>query len=191
MHLSADSTIRDLGNYMLGLIYLCYDNHHEAKANLLNVRNKNLKYLNNSLGNIYRNSDPDSAIGFYKKEIELNGNLPGAISNLANLAIEQHEIEILDSLNDNAELSNYLSLNQKREYFFLKPSFTKYLKTLFTKLVKSIDGFGFIGALLITIIWLFYFRWLDIFEREKWYHIVLVFVISCVFAYSSSFFTIY
>jgi protease PrsW len=177
-----DSLVYNYGHYLLGLIYLWQDDDLKAKEHLLLVTNTEQKYLNNSLGNIYREADPERAKQYYRKEISLKGNIGGAVGNLFSLLLNRNELTQLDSIIAQPGVEPYLSLSQKKAYFFVGHHFIQYVETLYIRFIDTIETIGFIGALLVTLVWLFYLRMLDIFEREKWYHILVVFIISIVLA---------
>lgn len=182
---STDSTERDIGRYFLGLCFLCENDYHQAYINFKLVKNQNLKYLNNSLGNVFRRSEIEKAIAYYEKEIKLNGNLNGAVSNLSDILIETKDLKRFDKLISDSKIEYYIPLSNQRKYYYHKGDYISYFQTLWAMFIRSIDKYGFLGAFLIALIWLFYLRFIDVFEREKWYHISIVFVISSVFTYGS------
>ena len=77
---------QDFGNYGLGLYYSMQDIYSTALVHFEKIQNKNLKYLNNSIGRIYiEKKEYELAEIHLLKEINNNGNLNGAYSNLIEL----------------------------------------------------------------------------------------------------------
>lgn len=177
----------DLGHYCLGLFYLYKDDYSEAEANFKEVKNTNLKYLNNSFGNTFKKTDTNRAIAYYEKEIILRGNLDGAVDNLSDIFLMTRNIKGFENLMNDYQIKKYISITKQRQYFYIKSDIKAYIFTLWLSFKSSIDRYGFIGALIIAFIWLFYLRYIDVFEKEKWYFIGSLFVISSMFTYFSYF----
>lgn len=184
---SNDSIDKDLGFYCKGLCFLCKNDYTQASANFKLVKNQDLKYLNNSIGNIFKNSNIDWAISYYEKEIRLKGNIRGAVQNLTDVLIRTKDLKRFEQLMSNNETKQHISLSKQREYYYISHDFKNYVNTLWLKFINSIDKYGFIGALLIAFIWLIYLRFIDVFEKEKWYNIAILFLISSIFTYCSYF----
>ncbi|BDX38728.1 hypothetical protein CYCD_20830 [Tenuifilaceae bacterium CYCD] len=182
---SADSVECDLGFYCLGLCNYSKGDYIDATECFKQVKNRNLKYLNNSIGNVFKTWNEEKTIPYYEKEIVLNGNVSGAVSNLSSIFIKRRDLARFEVLMANPKVAKYISLSKQREFYYLKGQFFSYAKTLWKTFIRSIDRYGFIGALLIAIIWLFYLRFIDVFEREKWYDIAIVFTAGAAFTYFS------
>ncbi|HEX3009244.1 MAG TPA: PrsW family intramembrane metalloprotease [Bacteroidales bacterium] len=173
-----DIVKKDMGNYLLGLCYSYKNDNDNAIKYFKRVKNRNLKYLNNSTGVIYKDRNQLLAIKFFEKEIEIDGNLDGAVFNLSKVLIANADADKFGTLIRNPKTTPYIKLSHKREFYYLKHDFFNYFKTVWQKFVSTIDSYGFLGALAIALIWLFYLRHIDIYERERWYNIGVVFVLS-------------
>ncbi|MGE0079455.1 MAG: PrsW family glutamic-type intramembrane protease [Bacteroidales bacterium] len=182
---STDSVEHDLGFYCLGLCDYSKGEYIKATEDYRRVKNRSMKYLNNSVGNLFRKWEPEKAIPFYEKEIALNGNVGSAVHNLSSIYICARNLDCFAELLANEQTKGYVSLTKQREYYYLAGMYFGYAKTLWKKFVQSVDRYGFIGALLVALIWLFYLRFIDVFEREKWYDIAIVFTASAAFTYFS------
>jgi hypothetical protein len=127
---------------------------------------------------VYKDRNLLLAIKFFEKEIEIDGNLEGAVLNLSKALITTADAGKFDALIHNPKTNPYIRLSHKREFYYMQHDFANYFKTVWQKFVSTIDNYGFLGALAIALIWLFYLRHIDIYERERWYNIALVFSIS-------------
>lgn len=88
----AESTA-DIGNYGLGLISAVQGDFEGALGFYRAVRNHDQKYLNNSIGYVCLKQDlTDSAEFYFWREIDLNGNVSGAVANLAKLYSEINDL---------------------------------------------------------------------------------------------------
>jgi RsiW-degrading membrane proteinase PrsW (M82 family) len=184
---SKDSTEREIGYYFTGLCYSCKNDYSLANENFKFVKNQNLKYLNNSLGFIYKRSNSQKAITHFNKEIQNGGYLEGAVDNLSDVYLKEKDAQSFELLMKNESTKKFVSLSKQRKFYFLKLNFKQYCFILWKEFLQSIDKFGFFAALLIAFIWLLYLRFLDIFETEKFRDIALVFVGSVLFSWVTFF----
>jgi RsiW-degrading membrane proteinase PrsW (M82 family) len=182
---SADATQKDIGFYGTGLIYLNTEENEKALLCLFKVENKDLKYLNNSIGYAYlQDLKLDSAEYFFKREIQNKGNLEGAYSNIINLYLKTNQLDKFGSLLNNSSKKYFIS-SDLREYYLKTGKPLKYLNSLVLTGFNNADMQGFIAALLIMLIWLFYLRRIDLFEPEKWSNIIFTFLLGVLFSYGT------
>lgn len=173
----------DIGFYSLGLISSMKSNYNDALIKLTQVSDKNLKYLNNSFGRIYDEMGAfNDAVEFYKKEIANKGNLEGAYSNLISLYYSQQRYGDLYGLLKVKEARKYFPSHLKRYLFLSNFNLFGYFKSVFAHTYQNQNLIGFLGALLVMLSWLFYMRRIDIYEPEKWKHIVLIFILGVLFS---------
>ena len=66
----------------------------------------------------------------------------------------------------------------KRFVYMHSNNFTGYWESIFMYKFKTNDIWGFIASLFILLAWLFYLRQVDIYEPEKWGHILLTLFLS-------------
>jgi RsiW-degrading membrane proteinase PrsW (M82 family) len=177
---SGDSTLRDLGLYGLGLYFLEQNLYQNAQESFSFVNNRNLKYLNNSIGFcLLQEGKLDLSEPYFLKEIENNGNKEGAYKNLIDANLAQHDLSQLDQLIKKGGKS-FFTYSQLTEYYRLSGKVVLYLLLLIINPFLNLGFFHFLGALFITLIWIFYLRKLDVFEPEKWKFLILIFGISAL-----------
>ena len=178
---------QDIGQYGLGLYFSIIDNYESALEHFEKIQNKNLKYLNNSIGRIYiEKKEYELAEIHLLKEINNNGNLNGAYSNLIELYFSTNQLDKLDKL-VNEEGTKYFSNSDLVQYYFKSAKFIKYIWSVLSVGFKNIDFQSFIAAILITLIWLFYLRKINIFHAAKWVYIVIAFILGIVLSYGTFF----
>lgn len=175
MRLSSDSAKRDIGNYCRGLCYSYTESYSQAYDCYCQVKNKNLKYLNNSLGYFFKRLGADSAEFYLKKEIALRGNMESAVSNLAEIYLTKKQIDKMSILVQNKETSAYLSDSDLRKFNLLAGEYIPYLIYTYKSIFYHSNWVAIIICLLIALVWLGYLRYIDLFEPEKWYYIAFVF----------------
>ncbi len=180
----------DIGNYGMGLINVSLKNYKPALEFYFKVENKNLKYLNNSIGFIYRNSDSiDLSERYFRKEIQNHGNLSGAYSNLIEILYSKEDYNQLYNLLKDKEASKHFSYRIERAVYFHRLDVINYLRTVFKLLLDWANVWGSIAAFFIMMIWIVYLRKLDIFEAEKWHYIVFTVVLGMLFSFATDFFS--
>jgi protease PrsW len=183
--LSIDTFQRDVGIYCLGLYHSLQDKNETALMYFEKVNNKNLKYLNNSIGVIYlENKEYGTAQKYFLKEIQNNGNISASYSNLIQLYLTTNQLDrIAKLLSENKK--EYFSTGKLIEFYFKSGKFGEYLKTVFSIGIINMDFKSILAALFIMIIWMIYLRKIDLFEPEKWRYIILTFFLGIVFSYGT------
>ena len=180
---SSNSQKADIGHYALGLIHVHLEEYKLAEDQFYYVKNEQLKYLNNSIGNLFNILGNDEvAEEYFLKAIQNRGNLVGAISNLSKLYIKHKNLGGLEGLINDKELNEYVPNSVKRKYFLSNLSFFNYIKTLILTVFGSITFIGSLGAILILCVWVVYIKKLDIYETEDWFSISLTVVLGMFFS---------
>ncbi len=181
---SADSNVADIGFYGKGLIQVNFEKYPSAISEFQQVKNKNLHYLNNSIGNAYNQiGSANLAEQHFRKEIESHGNLDGAYSNLIQLLFDQDRTEELNDYLKNPETKKYFPSRVERAIYFKSFQPIKYGTILLKRVFSGFNIWGAIAALLIMCSWIMYLRKLDIFEVEKWKHIIITVLLGMLFSF--------
>ncbi len=173
----------DIGHYGLGLISVNLKDYELALEEFLKVKNRNIKYWNNSIGNVYRQLNQDSiACIHFLKEINLGGNVSGATSNLSSYYLEKHDLKGLNRLINHQITKREIPTSVFRKYSLLTGDYISYLGILFKSVFNGLTIIGFLGAVLILGVWVTYIRKLDIYEPENWKPILLTIGLGMFFA---------
>lgn len=182
---SKDTIVSDIARYGLGLYSSKLDFHRAALDKYRTVKNKNLKYLNNSLGYTHLElNNLDSSEFYLKKEIANKGNLDGAYSNLSQLYLKMAKFEDLKKLYNDIQAKPYLSTSTERYLAFYFHDYVKYVQTILINPVKNAENYtAFLASLLILFAWLFYLKKVDVFEPESWDNIFKVFLLGAAFSF--------
>jgi len=179
----ADTEANDIGFYSLGLISAMKGDYNNALLYYTQVSNDNLKYLNNSIGKVYSQiGNFDEAEKHFHKAISVDGNLQGAYANLIELYSSQQRFDDLYGLLKDRSARKYFPSHLKRYIFLSKFNLVRYFEAVFAHTYQNQNLIGFLGALLVMLFWLFYLRRIDIYEPEKWKHILLIFVLGVLFS---------
>jgi RsiW-degrading membrane proteinase PrsW (M82 family) len=93
----------------------------------------------------------------------------------------------LRTLIENPEIQPSIPAYIKRDYYFEQGEIGSYWLNAFVSTLKDTHVIAFLAALLISVVWVFFMRSMDIYDREKWSDIILVFILGS----ASSFFALY
>lgn len=85
----------------------------------------------------------------------------------------------LQSLMQNRDRSKYLPNQIQNDYHFLNGNWELYFINLLDWRLSGVGLFTFIAAFVISFIWVVFLRTMDMYNREKWRDILIVFVLAC------------
>jgi RsiW-degrading membrane proteinase PrsW (M82 family) len=181
---AANSQVSDIGFYGKGLIAIFLEKYFLAITEFQNVKNKKIKFLNNSLGYAYKSLDSlDQAEFYFREEIKNKGNLEAAYSNLVQVLFEKGKTSEINTILNNKALKKYFPPRIERALYFKSYQPIKYVLTLFNSVFSGFNIYGFIAAFLIMVSWIVYLRKIDIYEEEKWRHVILVVFLGMFFCF--------
>jgi RsiW-degrading membrane proteinase PrsW (M82 family) len=195
MTASPDTSIQDLGHYSLGLIAVLENDYNKGLEEYGKVTNGNLPYLNNSIGYAHlKLSQYVQAEEFFRKEMgsgiivdSTRDNIRAAVNNLSDLYVRRGEVEKLNLLSKDDRYRTFLPSGALRYVSFRKADLTGYVTSYFRAHLANPNTYGIIAALFIAAIWFFYFVKLDVFEPEKYFHLLLALAAGAVASVGTSF----
>ncbi len=159
--------LADVGHYGLGLIQVNLENYQDGLEHYQRVQDREQKYLNNSIGYAYKSlGRPEQAVPYFWREIELGGNLDGAVGNLVEVYLEGGQLDELRALMEDQRTAPYVGLGAERELAFRTADVVPYLSLTFITPLTFIELEAALSALLICAMWFLYFWRIDVFEQE-------------------------
>ncbi|RDV24088.1 protease PrsW [Alteromonas aestuariivivens] len=177
---SSDPKKSDIGYYALGYIEIMQSRVEEALDSYLRVQNQELKYLNNSIGYVYMTKhNYEDAEVYFQTEINVNGNVSGAYSNLAKVYQHTDQSDKFATLLSNPDAKPYISDTVIRHFLYEDGDF-RYTKYAFQ--IGDFTTTGLVGAILILLSWLVFLLWIDVYEKEKLRHVFIAVVLGCGFS---------
>jgi protease PrsW len=186
LNISKDSvrSHSDIGFYGLGLINSYLNQYKSALNYYKKVQTKSLPFLNNSMGFLYEQFDSlQLSETYYRREIALNGNLEGAYLNLCELLMTKGNYKEIEQIIADKSTKKFVPKNIKNDMYFITQQYGKYLLQLFYKIGNSINFYGFWAAFFILCTWVIYLRKLDLFEKERWRHILATLALGMIFCF--------
>ncbi|MHC4528023.1 MAG: PrsW family intramembrane metalloprotease [Planctomycetota bacterium] len=109
----------------------------------------------------------DEAEQSLRKEIECAGYVRAAVYRLGLLLDDRGKYSALERLYLEPEQRRHLPHQILRKLHWRHVRLGAYLKTLVLPIQKNWNVPGFLGAVLITVVWLYFLKRLDVFEPEK------------------------
>ena len=175
-----DKSNVNIALYGLGFIEVLQKNDDKALNYYFKVDESEMPYLNSSIGFIYLNKKKyDLAEEYFLKEIELEGNIKRAYSNLSKVYYQSGNQTELQKLINNEEIFPYLSHKVVRNHFLKTGQYRQYSEIGFK--LGNFTTLGLIGAFLILMVWLIFLRKVDVFEPENPLYILITLIIACFF----------
>ncbi|HTF04266.1 MAG TPA: PrsW family glutamic-type intramembrane protease [Bacteroidia bacterium] len=147
----------DFGNLFIGLYNFYKGDEYNAGTSFAEVKNQNLKYLNNFQGRVnFYNHNRERGYANLLREIELKGYTAGAYRNLALLYdFEQKHTELF-LLTYNPESRPYVPYAIRTGVYIRSNDLGSYFKDLFSEVILSGNVVGIAGAFLILLAWVIY-----------------------------------
>lgn len=179
----ADPIPADIGHFGKGLLLVKTNDYHPAISAFLQVKNTQLCYLNNLIGETYQHLDSTKlAEKYFRKEIANNGNLSDAYANLFVLLYDQgRKGEVVAAL-DNPEIKIYVPIKLERAIHLESFQLRRYLQAGVKSFLRNLNIWGAVAALMILCSWVLFLRKLDIYEVEKWKHVTSTVLLGMIFS---------
>ncbi len=173
---SKDPNTVNIGHYGLGYYYLNKDDYQKALEHLKDLAGRDFFRINYLIGRVYLNlKQYEQAEYAFRAEIDKKGNVRGAVWHLAKMFDEQKKYDQLDELYTESENRQYFSNRILRKLYLRKGNLLHYLWNIGSWGFEDINIIGFFGAVLTSLVWIWFLRRLDVFEPEKLRFVLLAF----------------
>jgi len=176
-----DQRISDVGYYGLGYYAIRRNQCQDALEYYKKIKNKQQKYVNNSIGYAYLwLGNSEKAKEYFYREIQVDGNLEGAYRNLATVFFYQMDLGELSKLVYDDSVKEYLPWQIVRYIHLKQFNLFKYISASIR--FDYVTTCGFVAAVLVMIAWLQYLRKIDVFEPEKLCYLLITLALGMVFS---------
>lgn len=174
---------QDIGHLGLSTVNYFLNDYQVALYHLLKIRNDTLPNLNLVSGKVMEGlGEYEKAIEYYTREINYKGNVEDGYISLSSLLSDQNRKEELQQLLVEKEARKYVPIGIQRKVFFQQMDLPAYFGAIIKAIARKIDLLGFLGAFLILAVWVMYLVKIDMYEKEKWYHLLFTLLAGAVFA---------
>jgi RsiW-degrading membrane proteinase PrsW (M82 family) len=177
---SQDPNEHDIGCLGLGIYHLLKDRDYDSALRWFErVRNSELARLDYLKGQAQQGlKQYEDAEESFRAEIESAGYVEGAVRSLARLLYRQKNFSQLDRLRKDPEIAGYLPNRIVRAMNLRNFEIWDYLLALLAPIAANVNLVGFLGGVLIVLVWLYFLKRLDIFEPEKNRYLLVTFVMA-------------
>jgi len=173
--------IADIGELGLGVYYYFKGDHLLSNDHLLKVKNHKLKYLNAYLGiQFFYFNDTPEAIKHFAKEIGLKGDMEGAYHFLADVYDYEKQYNEIVPFAYNDAIKQYIPYEYKQRAYIYHKDIINYFLNLIFRTVQNINVIGFIGALLIIVVWTNYLKRVNVYQYKKLLPIIFTILLSAI-----------
>ena len=117
----------------------------------------------------------DQAERYLKQEIKINPDFADSYMALYKL-YSRYRLDKLDAFILDPVYAKHLPNRLLNYEYFRMGSYGNYLYTIFTERYLGIQFMAFFAGLIISIVWLIYLRSMDVYNKERWLDIILVFI---------------
>jgi RsiW-degrading membrane proteinase PrsW (M82 family) len=183
---SDNKDLRDAGNFGTAYALIMHNSSKLlAREHLEKISDQQkpcVQYLYALLEEDFAGKEP-----YYKKDLANKGNLQEDIDWLSSFyyATGNH-ISLLELYQD-PNTFKFLNTEFKKIISFRNGHYFDFLLYDFQYVFKSWNVAGITGALLIFLTWLYYIRRIDLFEKERKRHVLLVILLGCAFTFLSAY----
>ena len=120
---------------------------------------------------------------FYQQEIAVGTYFKGPVQALSQLYLAADQRDSLRTILEASNLYPHVPIRARWQFYYEDGNVGAYVRTLFEYVASKFYWLGGLAALLVTLAWLFYIVRLDVFEKERWTTVLLVFLLGTVFTY--------
>ncbi len=186
---SSNYEVRDIGKFGRGMFFYHSGYVEEALTSFTNIYNQELPYLNYIYGSYFRFGQYSKAIKYLNREISINSLNKDSYKELANTYYLMEQPYKLDSLLSNPVFFEYATNKVKRYAYFKTKKIKAYSNAIFSRFFKGVNAYGFLGALLILIIWFSYLLFIHKYLKKRWGTAILILFLGMIFAFGTSLLT--
>jgi len=185
MVLRGNREMVQIGNLGLALIHTYLQDEKAVFAALDRTGKTVLKYKNYCLGLVYnQRGQADSATHFFQQEIQTQGDTVHTIASWSSMLYqENHQQELVDLLAREWTIP-YVENDIREEVFFKNRNGIDYSLSLLEKPGKFWNWVGFLAGTLVALVWMTYLYRLNIFSREGWGNLLLLFGLGFIFSFA-------
>lgn len=117
------------------------------------------------------------------KEIQLNPTDKRAYRLLLSIYTLSENTKKKDALLLDEQAAPFFSDQLKNDYYFTHGHWGHYFQNIIESRILSVSWLTFLAALLVSFVWIIFLRSMDVFNREKWQPITIVFIGGALFTH--------
>lgn len=142
-----------------------------------------IPFKNFLIGYAYLNHNNSLGESYLKKEIVLNPDFNHSYNQLSDYYFKNQKTQELNAFITHPDNRSKIDLAFREYYHFSQGNIFEYLHTIYDGRIKNVQLIAFFPALIISFIWLIYLWKIDVFNPEKWHHLLFVFSLGTIFTF--------
>jgi RsiW-degrading membrane proteinase PrsW (M82 family) len=159
---------QDIWLFGLGFIRLSQDRYSDALAYFARVAQRDLRYLNGSTGRAYlKLGEQEQAATFLKRELDMSGDVEGAVHDLQAIYYRQKNVEGMRALLSDRQAAPYIDSIISRRVALADRDLLGYLRLVFINPWQHIELGAALSALIICLMWFIYLWRIDVLEQDS------------------------
>ena len=131
---------------------------------------------------LYETSNEQEIIRLLRKELKRNPNNERAHRLFLRVA-NNYSSKLLDSLMCDPNTARFVTVPEKNDYYFTHGHIGLYFSNIITDRFGSVGWLTLLASLLVSGVWVVFIRSMDVFNREKWGPVILVFITGALFTH--------
>lgn len=143
-------------------------------------------FVNYVRGLAYKSFDPKDLARtryYLRKEVILHPDSKRAWEFLWTIFLKKGFEKELDALMQNDDAERFIPNGYRQDYYFEHQQVGNYVDTIIEARFLDVKLITFISAFLVSFVWLVFLRSMDVFNRERWINILLVFIGGALFTH--------
>lgn len=181
----SDSLYVNIGLFGMGMISYHQGEYDKALEYLHHITIDSIPYVHNYLARSFLAIGDTTAAIHHFEEATLfkNREYPACMRQLVSLYSSIDQEDKLLSLATDSETSSYIPRELARYLFYKYNHQFYYLLDTLSIVADNFKATGFIAAFCVMLVWLVYIVGLDIFERERQWHIAFTLLGGMIFSF--------
>lgn len=184
--LKFDLFFTDTTTELLTLAYIelkCEKQLSDKLSNKLKSNKTNIPFKNYLLGYQAYLINDSSCTNYFLKDIAVNPDYTNTYNLVSDYYYKNDKTAQLNSFITNPTYRSKVDVNFREFYHFMNGNWTEYSWTIIDSRIRNVSFIAIFAALMISLVW-GYFLWrLDVFNPEKWYHLMIVFLLGTLFTF--------
>lgn len=180
-----DPILSDIGTLGKGLCFYQLESYEQAYNYFISIGNQNIKYLNY----LYATWENEGKEELYLKEVRCHANNYLAYQGLADFYVIHKKPQEISALLQDDKVYSYLSNSHKRYAYFNSGEILNYAFAVFERFFNGLNVLGFLGALLILLVWFIYLMKIHKYLKERIIPAIIVLFLGMLFAFVTSLLT--
>lgn len=180
--------MKDMAHLGLGILDYYQYMRNLSKEHFEDIKDTTTAYRNLFMGFLAEgNGDLAAANRYYRQEMEYGGATKKAVAGLVRLKMsyDRDDLEGIYAMMNDQQLGPQVPESLRRYYFVREGSLGPYFASIGMEWWSNAGFIGWMGAFLGLLLWVFFLRRIDIFQRPLWAMMLAAVVLGGIFCFAA------